>query len=187
MHVTYASIVSVFSSKCKDHHAWNSCSVVLPIFEYCYLNKFCKPCQSMLMGVKNSYHNLASNNVRQNHWTLIPSRKWCVFIQLSVWSKWASTSSSGFPDKSGLKWDQFKHTTCCVCCPCLVDCAGCCTCCGGIWLSWRGWRCWNIWCLQSFLCHTWLILLLLYCVILYSILLNLWACNATLYTLTLSL
>ena len=40
MCVTYASIVSVFASKGKDHHAWNKCSLVLLILEYCCLNKF---------------------------------------------------------------------------------------------------------------------------------------------------
>ena len=82
---------------------------MLLIFEYSCLNWFCKPCQSTLIGLKDSYHNLASPiNVRQNLWTLIPSWNWCVFIQLLVLSKWASASSSCFPGNSGLKYDQFK-------------------------------------------------------------------------------
>ena len=103
MHITYASIVSVFSSKWKDLHAWNSCSLVLPIFEYCCLNKFCKPYQSTFMGVKDSYHNLVSpTNVKQNLWTLMVSRKWFAVIQLLVLNKWASASPSDFPKNSGL-------------------------------------------------------------------------------------
>ena len=93
------------------------------------------------MGVKDSYHNLASpTNVRKNLWTLIPSRKWRAFIQLLVWSKWASASSSSFPENSGLKCDQFKCTNCCAWCACCVGCyacgAGCCTCCAGC--GWAG-------------------------------------------------
>ena len=123
-------LLSVFFSKWSDLQAWNS-SLVLPIFEYCYLNKFCKPCQSMFIGCKASYHNLASpTNVKQNLQTLMSSRKWCTFIQSLVLSKWASGSSSGFPENSGLKCDQFKCTNCY---PCF---AGCCACCAGS--SWAG-------------------------------------------------
>ena len=68
----------------------------------------------MLMAVKDSYHNLASpTNVKQNLWTLIPSRKMCAFIPSLVQSKWAS-ASSGFPKMSDSKCDQFKCTTCCA-------------------------------------------------------------------------
>ena len=123
MHVTCAAIL----------HAWNSCYLVLPIFEYYCLNKFCKPCQSTLMGVKDSYHNLASpTNVKQNLWTFIPPRRLCVVIQSLVQSKWTS-ASSGFPENSGLKCDQFKCTSCCVC---WVGCAGYCTCFAGF--GWAG-------------------------------------------------
>ena len=133
MHVTYEFIVSVFSSKWKDLHAWNNCSLVLPIFEYCCLNRFCKPCQSMFIGSKDSYHNLASpTNARQNLWTLVTSQRRCVFIQSLVLSKWVSASSSHFPVNSGLQCGQFKFTTCCACCEgccaCFVGCVGFCTC-----------------------------------------------------------
>ena len=74
---------------------------------------------------------------------LIFSRKWCAFIQSLVLSKWASASSSGFPENSGLKCDQFNCTNCCPCCAgcmgcctCCVDCVGCCTCCVGA--GWAG-------------------------------------------------
>ena len=140
MHVTYESFVSVFSSKWNDCHAWNNCSLVLPIFQYCCQNRNCKPCQCTFIGSKDSYHNLASpTNVRQNLWTLIFSWKWCMLIQLLVLSKWTSASSSGFPENFGLKCYQFKWTICCACCagcvsccPYCVGCAGCCGACGGV-------------------------------------------------------
>ena len=112
------SIVSGFSSKLNNLHAWNNCSLVLPILEYCCLNKFYSPCQSTFIGSNEWYHNLASpSRVKQNLWTLTPSTKWYAFIQSLVWSRCASASSSGFPENSGLKWDQFKCPICCaVCC-----------------------------------------------------------------------
>ena len=117
MQVTYGSTVSVFSSKLKDLLAWNNCSLVLPILEYCCLNKFCNPCQSTLIGSNEWYNILASpNSVKQNLWTLTPSTKFCAFIQSLVQSRCAFVSSSGFPENSGLKWDQFKCTTCCPGC-----------------------------------------------------------------------
>ena len=117
MWVTYVSIVSVFSSKLKDLHARNKCSLLLPILEYCCLNKFCNPCQSTLIASNEWYHNLAyPNSVNQNLWTLTPSIKWCTFIQLLEWTRCTSASSSGFPEKSGLKWDQFKCTIYCPSC-----------------------------------------------------------------------
>ena len=135
MCVTYASIVSVFLSKWNDLQAWNSCNLVLPIFEYCYLNKFCKPCQIMFIGGKDSYHNLASpTNVKQNLQTLMSSRKWCAFIQSLVLSKWASAFSLGFTEDFGLKYNQFK---CTYCCPCCVGCRGCYTCCVESGWAWR--------------------------------------------------
>ena len=95
---------------------------MLPIIEYCYLNWLCKPCQSAFVGLKDSYHNLASPTmVRQNLWTFTPSWNWCVFIHSLVLSKWASASSSGFPENSGLKCDQFNCSICCACC---VGCCG---------------------------------------------------------------
>ena len=94
----------------------------------------CKPCQSALMDVKDSYHNLASpTNVKQNLWTLKPSRKWCAVNLLLVQSEWVSASDSGFPENSGFKCDQFKSTTCCPQC---AGCVGCCACCSGS--SWDG-------------------------------------------------
>ena len=51
----------------------NNCSLVLPILEYCCLNKFCNPCQSTLIHSSDWYHNLASPySVRQNLWILTP-------------------------------------------------------------------------------------------------------------------
>ena len=62
------------------------------------------PIQSTLIGLNDSYHNLASpTNVRQKHWTLTPSGNECVYIQLFVLSLCASASSSDFPDNSGLR------------------------------------------------------------------------------------
>ena len=94
---------------------------VLPILEYCCLNKFCNPCQCTFIGSNEWYHILASpSSVKQNIWTLTSSTKWCAVIQSLVQSRWASTSSSGFHENSGLKWDQCKCTTgyagCCGTC-----------------------------------------------------------------------
>ena len=92
------------------------------------------------MGSNGWYHNLASlNSVKQNIWTLVSSTKWCVVIQSLVWSRWASASSSDFPENSGLKWDQFRCTSCCA------GCAGCCGAChsGGSAGSEGGIRCWH--------------------------------------------
>ena len=127
MHVTYTSMVSVFSSKLNDFHAWNKCSLVLPTLEYCSLNKFCIPIQSTFIGSDEWYHNLASpNSVKQNLWTWTPSTKWCAVIQSLLLGRWASASSSGFPENSGLKWDQFK---CTICLPCFAGGVGCSCCC----------------------------------------------------------
>ena len=94
---------------------------MLPIFEYCCLNWFCRPCQSVLIGLNDSYHNLVSpTNVRQNLWTFRSSGNWWLFIQSLVLSKCAYASSFGFPENSGLKYDQFKWTIHCACC------VGCC-------------------------------------------------------------
>ena len=88
---------------------------MLPIFEYCCLNWFCRPCHSTLIGHKDSYHNLASpTNVRQNLWALKPSWNWFVFIQSFILSKRASTSPD-FPENSGLKCYQFICGICCTC------------------------------------------------------------------------
>ena len=138
-------MVSVFSSKLKDLQAWDSCSLVLPVLGYCCLNKFCNPYQSTFIGSNNWYHNLASpKSVEQNLWTLTPSTKWCAFIQSLVQSRCASASSSGFPENSGLKWDQFKCTICCSCCAgrawCSWCCGACCPTCTGAGGGWRGWN-----------------------------------------------
>ena len=59
-----------------------------------------------------------------------------------MWSRCVSASSSGFPENSGLKWDQFKCTIgcagCCGACStagCCGACstAGCCDTCGTTW------------------------------------------------------
>ena len=106
---TYASIVSTFSSKWNDLHTWNTCSLVLPILEYCCQNKFCKPAQYASMGLIDSYHSLASPiKVKQNLCTLTWSRNSWVSIQSFILSKCAYTSSSGLPAYLGLKWDQFN-------------------------------------------------------------------------------
>ena len=111
-------MVSVFLSKLKDLHAWNNCSHVLPTFEYLCLNKFCSLGQSTFKGSRESYHSLASpSNVRQNLWTFTLLTKQCAFIQSLEQSKCDSASASGFPENSGLKFDQFK----CKCCCCGPD------------------------------------------------------------------
>ena len=46
-------------------------------------------------------------------------------------NKWASASSSGFPENSGLKCDQYKCTTCCASADCCACCEGCCWAVGG--------------------------------------------------------
>ena len=87
---------------------WNNCSLVLPNFEYCLLNWFSYSCHVITIGSNKAYHNLDSPiSVKQNLQTFTPSGKSCVFIQSFVLNKWASTSSSGLPEYSGLKWDQF--------------------------------------------------------------------------------
>ena len=85
------------------------------------------------MGYKDWYNNLAyPTNVRQNLWTLTLSWRLCVFIESIVISKWASASSGfpGFPEKSGLKCDQFK---CTICFACFVGCYTC-----GVGFGWAG-------------------------------------------------
>ena len=107
----YPSIVSLASSKWKDLHTWKYCSLVLPNFEYFCLKHSCRPAQSnhCCCAPNVSYHNLASSErVKWNLHTFWSSGKWCVVIQPFVLSKCASAFSSGFPEKSGLKWDQFN-------------------------------------------------------------------------------
>ena len=113
--------------KLKNLQAWNNCSLVLLILEFCCLNKFFNLCQSTFIGSNDWYHNLSSpNSVKQNLWTVSPSPKWCAFIQSLVQSKWDSPCSSGFPENSGLKWDQFECTNCCPCCAGRAWCSCCC-------------------------------------------------------------
>ena len=58
-------------------------------------------------GSKEWNHNLASpNSVRQNLWTFTSSSKQWAFIQSLEHSK-CTSASSGFPENSGLKCDQF--------------------------------------------------------------------------------
>ena len=79
------------------------------------------PNQSMFMGLKHSYHNLASpTNVKQNIWTFTPFGNACVSIQSLILIKCASASSSGFPENSGLRCDQFN------CAMSFTGCAGGC-------------------------------------------------------------
>ena len=110
MQCTYASIGSVFSSKWKDLHTWNNCSLVLPILESYCLNICCKPSQSVFISLSNSYHNLASpTKVKQNICTFTWSWKLCVSIESFVLNKCASASSSSLPAYLGLNWDQFNY------------------------------------------------------------------------------
>ena len=169
MQVTYASMDSVFSWKLKDLHTWNNCSLVLPILEYCCQNKFCNPCQSTFIASNEWYHNLASlNRVMQNLWTSTPSTKWCAVILLLVQSRWASASSSGFPENSGLKWDQFRSTICCPCCEVGHDALA--TIVGPIvllemGLEGEGWTCWNT---SHLVCHILLVInTMLYATLMY--------------------
>ena len=79
------------------------------MFSYCCLNSVCILFQSKTIGLHDSYHNLAfPTKVKQNLWTLTPSRNAWVSIQSLVLRKCASTHSSGFSENSDLKWDQFN-------------------------------------------------------------------------------
>ena len=70
------------------------------------------PIQSTLIGLNDSNHNLASpTNVKQKSWTLTPSWNVCVSIQSFILRRCASASSSGFPENSGLKCDQYNCGT----------------------------------------------------------------------------
>ena len=71
--------------------------------------------------------------------TALPSTKWCAFIQSFEQSRCISASWSGFPENSGLKFDQFKSKCCCcrpagswnwICCCCCCCCCCCWFCCG---------------------------------------------------------
>ena len=88
---------------------WNSWSCILPNFEYCCLKHSCNHIQSTTIGLNDSYHNQASTvRVKQNLWTFATSGKLCVSNQSFVLNKWASASSSGWPENSGLKYVQFN-------------------------------------------------------------------------------
>ena len=127
--ITYESIVSVFSSNVNDLHAWHNYSWVLPNFEYLCLNKFCNCAHVVFSKGSNEWcHNLASpNSVRQNLCTLMSSSNWWASIQSFEHSRCASASSSGFPENSGLTFDQLRCMCLCLTaswgwgysCPCL--------------------------------------------------------------------
>ena len=100
--------MSVFSANLNVLQAWNSCLVVLPIFEYCHLNLFCKAGQSSSKRANDSYHSLALPvNVNQKCVTLTLSGKLCASIQSLVLRRCDSASSSGLPDNSGFFPIQF--------------------------------------------------------------------------------
>ena len=90
---------------------------IVALMHYQILNTFflkhsCNPVQSTTTGLNDSYHNLTSLvRVKQNLCTFATPRKLCVSIQSFVLNRCASTSSSGFPENSGLKYDHFN----CVC------------------------------------------------------------------------
>ena len=64
------------------------------------------------MGLRDSYHNLASLvRVKQNLCTFASCRKLWVSIQSLVLYKCAKASSSGLPENSGLKYDQLNYGT----------------------------------------------------------------------------
>ena len=130
-------MISVFSSKLNDLHAWNSCSHVLPNFEYLCLNKFCNCSHVILSKVSKDWnHSLASpSSVRQNLCTLTSSIKWWAFIQSLEHSRCASASSSGFPENSGLKLDQFICKCHCPAASWFCCCWLCCWFCPCLWLD----------------------------------------------------
>ena len=123
---------------------------MLPILEYCCLNKLCKPCQFTFMGSKEWYHNLASpNSVKQNLWTLTPSIKW-LWVHPVVSAKQMSFCILiRFSRKFWLKMGPVQvyyllHRLCLLL--------------WSLWFWWfhRGWkeiRCWNALHLWSWLCH----------------------------------
>ena len=81
----------------------------MPNFEYCCIKHSCSLVQSTTIGLKDSYHSLASPvRVKQNLCTFATSGKLCVSIQSFVLNNWASASSSGLPANSGLKYNQFN-------------------------------------------------------------------------------
>ena len=100
--------MSLFTSNLNVLQAWNSCSGVLPIFDYCHLNLFCKAGQPLSKRASDSYHNLASPvNVKQNHLTLTFLGKLWASIQSLVLRRCDSASSSGLPKNSGFFPTQF--------------------------------------------------------------------------------
>ena len=95
-------------------------------------------CQSNCTVPKVSYHNLASPiRVKQNLLTFWSSGKLCVSIQLLVLRRCSSASSSGFPENSGLKYDQFNCSGCAIAASKFWNWFG-------GWLGWLGWIGW-IW------------------------------------------
>ena len=86
---------------------------MLPNFEYLCLNKFCNYGHVVSpKGSREWYHTLDSpNSVRQNLCTFMSSLKQWASIQSFEHNRCASTSSSIFPQNSGLKFDQLR----CLC------------------------------------------------------------------------
>ena len=91
---------------------WKYCSLVLPNFEYCCLKCSCKVGQSISMGLRDSYYNLASPvRVKQNLCTFASCWKLWVSIKSLVLSKCATASSSGLLENYGLKYNQLNCGT----------------------------------------------------------------------------
>ena len=140
--------------KRSQYMKWLLSSVT--IFEYYCLNEFCKPAQSAFIVLKDSYHNLTSPVIiKQNLWTLLSSWNLWMSIQSFVLSKCASTSSSGFPENSGMRCDQFNCGTCG---------AGYCS----AWGSWGTWGAWGALGTSGAWGPGWAIILLIGFSILYS-------------------
>ena len=100
--------MSVFSSNLNVLQAWDNYLGVFHIFEYCYLNLFCKAGQLSSKRANDSYHSLASLvNVNQKCLTLTSSGKLCASIQSLVLRRCDSASSSGSPENSGFFSIQF--------------------------------------------------------------------------------
>ena len=131
-YLSYSYHIGIYNFSVFIESEWspcNNCSCVLPNFEYLCLNKFCNWSHvASPKGSRDWYHNLVSpNSKRQNLCTFISSSKQWAFIQSFECNKCASASSSGFPENSGLKFDQFKCRCLCLAaswcwgwsCPCL--------------------------------------------------------------------
>ena len=81
----------------------------IPYFRTLLSKIFCNAGQSFAIGHNDSCHNLASPiKVRQNLSAFTPSEELWVSIQSFVQRKCDSASSSGLPENSGLKYNQFN-------------------------------------------------------------------------------